>query len=139
MAETVSAHVSDELFQKIQEKKDRLFNGKRSAYIADVLERDIAGTTKPISSENENAFLDACSQFCNWTTRQHAESLVNDLEIDQRELLNIILDQTVNILRIIHEEEKDWRGIMCIHKDKEGYTGIVKTKPNSQQTSKMAS
>lgn len=110
---TISAHITDDQFDLVNEKAKKLFRSKRSSYIADLIERDLAGEAIEIAKSNENCFLDLADQFIDAEWEYHAAAALEKHKIPQSHFLGHILREASKALHDLSDGQ-DWHEIKCI-------------------------
>ena len=113
MSHTVSAHISEELFKKVEEKKDQHYHGKRSVYIAELIRRDLEGDSKPITENDEDCFMVIAKEFIDKESRDSAEDAFKQHRIKQSHFLSHVIRQAAQQLNRL-KPGQDWHDISCI-------------------------
>ena len=116
---TISAHISDELFEEVQAKVNAQYKGKRSPYLVDLIQADTSETIELPSKKNENMFVDLCTMLAGYDATERAEAAFKILEIDQRSFLEHVLKRATYAAKWLSEEpEEDYRELRFWHKRK---------------------
>ena len=109
MPTTVSAHVDDQIFKKLDEKSKKLYRGKRSAYIAELIERDLLGKSET-SRDDENCLLNLANEFTDPESEDLLKLTLESREINQTHLLGHIIKEVASALQKLADDQ-DWHDI----------------------------
>lgn len=111
---TISAQISDELMEKADQRSYELYNRQnRSAYIVDLIQRDLSGLCDPIKRNDSDCFVKLVAEFSDAEAEDLCKQAFTTLAVDQRHFLSHILKEAAFALSKL-KKGQDWHFIKCM-------------------------
>ena len=110
---TISAQITEELMAKADQRSEELYNRQnRSAYIVDLIKRDLEQKDLPIRKTDTNCFLNLANEFVDAISYDTAEEILQKRNIKQSHFLAHIIIQASLALGQL-QKDQDWHEIKC--------------------------